>query len=278
MSVKPRKGGPAPSSASGGTGTQRTMKLIVARTLQSLLLPPGGLLLLMAAGFAIKGICRMFGRLLVATGFILLYLVSIGPVSDALIRPLERAYPPFDMKQKGKNADAIVVLSGGVRDLAWIGLDPEPSETSLERVVAAISLARSAHLPLVLVGGSGDPSKPGISEAEAMARVALSLGVPRRDLVVIGKAQNTLESAAAVGERLKGKRIILVTSGFHMRRSVGMFRKKGFQVIPAPCGYRGEQNALTFRSFIPRADCLYTSHFALAEYLSLAWYTVSGDL
>ena len=254
------------------------MKLIVSRTLQSLLLPPGGLMLLMAAGFAVKGICRMFGRLLIATGFILLYLVSIGPVSDALIMPLERAYPPLGAALKGKNADAIVVLGGGVRDLAWIGLDPEPSETSLERVVAAIGLARSAHLPLVLVGGSGDPSKPGISEADAMARAASGLGVSRRDLMVIGKAQNTLESAAAVRERFKGKRIILVTSGFHMRRSVGMFHKKGLQVVPAPCGFRGEQNALTFRSFIPRADCLYTSRTALAEYLSLAWYRLSGDL
>ena len=254
------------------------MTLVVSRTLQSLLLPPAGLLLLMAAGFAIKGICRMFGRLLIATGFILLYLVSIGPVSDALIRPLERAYPPLGAAPKGMNADAVVVLGGGVRDLAWIGLDPEPSETSLERVVAAIRLARSSHLPLVLVGGSGDPSKPGISEADAMARAASGLGVPRRDLMVIGTAQNTLESAAAVGERLKGKRIILVTSGFHMRRSVAMFRKKGLQVIPAPCGYRSEQRLLTFRSFIPRADCLSTSHVALAEYLSLAWYGLSGDV
>jgi uncharacterized SAM-binding protein YcdF (DUF218 family) len=254
------------------------MKLIVSRTLQSLLLPPTGLLLLMAAGFAVKGICRMFGRLLIATGFILLYVVSVEPVSDALIRPLERAYPPLGAAPKGRSADAVVVLGGGVRDLAWIGLDPEPSEMSLERVVAAIRLVRSSHLPLVLVGGSGDPSKPGIGDADAMARAALGLGVPRRDLMVIGTAQNTVESAAAVGERLKGKRIILVTSGFHMRRSVGMFRKKGFQVIPAPCGYRGEKNALTFRSFIPRADCLYTSHVALAEYLSLAWYTVRGDL
>jgi uncharacterized SAM-binding protein YcdF (DUF218 family) len=254
------------------------MTLIVSRTLQSLLLPPAGLLLLMAAGFAIKGICRMFGRLLIATGFILLYLVSIGPVSDALIRPLEKAYPPFGAAPKGRSADAVVVLGGGVRDLAWIGLYPEPSETSLERVVAAIRLARSAHLPLVLVGGSGDPSKPGISEADAMARAASGLGVPRRDLMVIGTAQNTLESAAAVKERLKGKRIILVTSGFHMRRSVAMFRKKGLQVIPAPCGYRSEQRLLTFRSFIPRADCLFTSHVALAEYLSLAWYGLSGDV
>lgn len=254
------------------------MNLVVYRTLQSLLLPPGGLLLLMALGFVIKGICRTCGRLLIASGFILFYLVSIEPVSNKLIKPLEVAYPPLSAAPKDKKADAIVVLGGGVRDLAWVGLEPEPSETSLERVVAAVRLTRSARLPLVMIGGNGDPSKPDLSEAEAMARAASGLGVPRRDLIVIGNSQNTQESAAAAREKLKGKRIILVTSAFHMKRSVGMFRKKGFEVIPAPCGYRSEQRTVTIRSYIPRADCLYTSHVALAEYLSLAWYGLSGDL
>lgn len=254
------------------------MTLSVYRTLQSLLLPPAGLLLLMALGFVIMIICRTFGRLLVASGFILLYLVSIDPVGDALIRPLEKAHHPLNAAPKDRKAGAIVVLGGGVRDLAWAGLDPEPSEMSLERVVAAVRLYRSAHLPLVVVGGGGDPSKPDISEAESMARTASGLGVPRRDLIVIENARNTLESAAAAWEKLKGERIILVTSAFHMRRAVGMFRKKGFQVIPAPCGYRSEERTLTIRSFIPRADCLLSSHAALAEYLSLAWYGTRGDL
>lgn len=254
------------------------MTLSVYRTLQSLLLPPAGLLLLMALGFVIMSICRTFGRLLVASGFILLYLVSIDPVGDALIRPLERAYHPLNAAPKDWKAAAVVVLGGGVRDLAWAGLAPEPSEMSLERVVAAVRLYRSAHLPLVVVGGGGDPSKPDISEAESMARAASSLGVPRRDLIVIENARNTLESAAAAWERLRGERIILVTSAFHMKRAVGMFRKKGFLVIPAPCGYRSEERTLTVRSFIPRADCLLSSHAALAEYLSLAWYGTSGDL
>lgn len=254
------------------------MKLSIFRTLQSLLLPPGGLLVLMALGFAIRGICRTFGRLLVASGFVLFCLVSVDPVSDALIRPLEGAYPPLAAAPKDKKTDAVVVLGGGVRDLAWAGVEAQPSEMSLERVVTGIRLARISHLPLVMVGGSGDPSKPDIREAEAMARAASGLGVSRRDLIVIGKAQNTLESAAAARERLTGRRIILVTSAFHMRRSVGMFRKKGFDVIPAPCGYLSEQRPLTIRSFIPHAGSLYASHVALSEYLSLAWYTMSGDL
>jgi uncharacterized SAM-binding protein YcdF (DUF218 family) len=247
------------------------------RILQSLILPPASLLLLMAAGFVIRGVCRTCGRLLIAAGFILLYLVCISPVSDALIKPLESAYPPLRVAQKGMKADAIVVLGGGVRDPGWLGIDPVPSEIALERVVAGVALARIISLPVVMVGGE-DPQKPGITEADAMARAATGLGLPDRDLVVVGKAQNTLESADAVKNRLAGRRIVLVTSAFHMRRAAGMFRKKGFEVIPAPCGHRGEQRVSSFRLFIPFADCLVSSRLALSEYLSLAWYTAKGDL
>lgn len=254
------------------------MIFTITRVLQIVLLPPGIFLILMAIGFLIKKDCRLLGKLLIASGFLLLYLVSIGPVADALIKPLENAYHPLTGTETKIKADAIVVLSGGVRDISWLGLAPEPSEVSLERVVEGVRLFRFTHLPMMLVGGSGDPTKDAISEAEAMARTASGLGIAGKDMTVVGKARNTLESARAAKRVLKGKRIILVTSAFHMKRAAGLFKKQGFDVIPAPCGYRGEQRALSFISFIPRADNLYDSSTALNEYLSLAWYTMSRDL
>ena len=173
------------------------MMFTITRTLQLLLLPPGVFLILMAVGFLIKKDCRLLGRLLIFSGFILLYLVSIGPVTDALIKPLENAYHPLTRQETKIKADAIVVLSGGVRDLSWLGLAPEQSEVSLERVVEGVRLFRIMRLPLMLVGGNGDPTKDNVSEAGAMARAASDLGVPGKDLIVAGKARNTLESARA---------------------------------------------------------------------------------
>jgi uncharacterized SAM-binding protein YcdF (DUF218 family) len=249
----------------------------LARILQSLLLPPGGCLLLMAFGFLIVRNCRMLGRLFIASGFILLYFVSISPVAGALLRPLEEDYPPLQARA-ALHVNAVVVLGGGARDLSWLGQAPQASETSLERVVRGVALARSLRLPLVLVGGNGDPSRTSVSEAEAMARIASELGVPRSDILVEGSARNTLESAREVRRALKGRRIFLVTSAYHLRRAAGLFKKQGFDVVPAPCGYRGEHPALSFHAFIPRADSLHYSSNALAEYISLAWYTITGEL
>jgi uncharacterized SAM-binding protein YcdF (DUF218 family) len=253
------------------------MMFTFARILQPLLLPPGIFLILMAIGFAVRKDCRVLGKVLVASSFLLLYVSSIGPVTDALIKPLESAYPPL-RGAPAKKADVIVVLSGGVRDLSWLGLAPEPSEAAVERVVKGVTLYRRLHIPLMMVGGNGLPAKEDVSEADAMYRVAAGLGVPESELIAVGKVHNTLESAEAVKRRFKGNRIILVTSAFHMRRAAGMFKKKGLEVIPAPCGYRGESNGRSVFSFIPYAANLHYSSSALAEYISLAWYRITGDL
>jgi uncharacterized SAM-binding protein YcdF (DUF218 family) len=254
------------------------MMFTFTKVLQLLLLPPGIFLILMAVGFFIRKDCRLLGKLLMVSGYLLLYFASIGPVTGALVKPLESTYPPLRETPATMKADVIVVLGGGVRDLSWLGLAPELSEAGVERVIRGVSLHRSTHIPLMMVGGNGNPGKDGVSEADAMSRLAASLGVPERELTTVGRVRNTLESAEAVKRRLKGNRIILVTSAVHMRRAAGMFRKKGFEVIPAACGYRGESSTRSFFSFIPRADNLSYSASALAEYLSLAWYRIIGDL
>jgi uncharacterized SAM-binding protein YcdF (DUF218 family) len=55
-----------------------------------------------------------------------------------------------------------------------------------------------------------------------------------------------------------------------------MFRKAGFDVLPAPCGYRSEEKPLVIKSFIPSASSLSDSSTALYEYFGLAWYRIRG--
>jgi uncharacterized SAM-binding protein YcdF (DUF218 family) len=252
------------------------MFFVLTKVFQALVLPPSGLLLLMLAGFLIVKKNRRAGGVLIASGAVLLYMMSIHLVSDALVRPLEKSHPP--LMQAPVDARAIVVLSGGVKDLSWIGLEPEPSETSLVRTVTGVLFYRARRIPFIVVGGSGDPSKPDIREADAMARVASGLGVPRKDIIIENKAKNTLESAVAVKTMFTGKRIILVTSAQHMKRAAGMFVKQGFDVIPAPTEYHGERRGVSLSSFIPNAGNLNVSSRALSEYMSLAWYSMRGDL
>jgi uncharacterized SAM-binding protein YcdF (DUF218 family) len=252
------------------------MDFIFLKTVQRLVLPPASILLLMLVGSLLVLFRRNLGRLFIAAGFLLLYGLSISPVSSALIAPLERGYRPVNVKLV--KADVIVVLGGGSIDLSWLGLKPEPGEGSTQRLVAAVILYRALHIPVLLTGGSGDLAQPQLSDADAMARTAMDLGVPEKDIVIENKSRNTLESARAVKEMLKGKRIILVTSAYHMKRSVALFKKRGLEAIPAPAGYRAERRTAAFISYIPNAASLSTSAVALSEYFSFTWYSMKGDL
>jgi uncharacterized SAM-binding protein YcdF (DUF218 family) len=66
--------------------------------------------------------------------------------------------------------------------------------------------------------------------------------------------------------------IILVTSAWHMPRSVWCFESQGFNVIPAPTDYITSQQAYDLRSFVPRWTVFSDSGQALHEYLGLFWY------
>jgi len=252
------------------------MFFVISKVLLYLVLPPSGILLLMAVGFVIVKQKRMVGWSLIAFGFLLLYGLSTGPIINSLIIPLETSYPP--LKDKTVHADAIVVLTGGVRDLSWLGIDPEPSDISMDRLVKGVMLYRVLRIPLIIAGGRGSLIHSEMPEADVMAHAAVDLGVPEQEIVIENKSRNTLESARAVNGLLKGKRIILVTSAFHMKRSVALFKKQGFDVVPAPTGYLAMHRPLSWYSFIPGAVGLTTSSVALSEYISFAWYSMIGAL
>ena len=252
------------------------MFFVISKVLLYLILPPSGIMILMAIGFLLVKQKRMVGWGLIISGFLLLYGLSTGPGINALIVPLEASHPP--LKDEKVHADAIVVLTGGVSDLSRLGLEPEPSDISLERLVKGVMLYRALRRPFIIAGGSGSLTYSEISEADAMACSSMDLGVLEQDIVIENKSRNTLESARAVRGLLKGNRIILVTSAFHMKRSVALFKKQGFDVVPAPTGYLAMHRPVSLYAFIPGAVGLSTSAVALSEYISFAWYSMKGDL
>lgn len=122
-----------------------------------------------------------------------------------------------------QSADAIVVISGGDTDA---------------RTDEAIVLYKAKWAPLLIVSGAA-ADKSGLSNAEAMKRRAISQGVPAD--VVLTEAlsettkQNALEVKTLINQRHM-KRIILVTSGYHMRRAQSEFTTQlsGVTVLSHP--------------------------------------------
>jgi uncharacterized SAM-binding protein YcdF (DUF218 family) len=117
------------------------------------------------------------------------------------------------------------------------------------------------------------------------------MGVPPEAVLLETDSGNTYENAVACRKILKEKgfrRVILVTSAAHMPRSVGVFKRLGIEVIPAPTGYTATQgdvgisipkNPYNFLiSLLPDADNLKTTTRMLKEYVGIFIYKLRGWL
>lgn len=179
---------------------------------------------------------RLGGTLLGVTVF--LSLVAILDVPSRLVASLERPYLSDTDKSP---ADAVVVCGGG-----WFASDHVFAEISLsesaDRLITGIELARQ-HRGRELVlggGGQGDPPVPVESQRakawiERWHAVDIPVTVLTASLNTHGEAVHTAELAQARG----WKKIVLVTSAWHMRRTAGVFRKAGLTIIPVACDFRG---------------------------------------
>lgn len=190
------------------------------------------------------------------------------PVGDKLLSGLEYAYtPPADVK-----ADVIVVLCGGSVEGPAGAVGPSLSGASLERAAEAARLHRRYKLPIVISGGAVFASP---AESPVIKKYMASLGVPADKIFTEEKSRDTFENAA-FSKKLcdeKGyKKAVLVTSAYHMRRSVWAFERAGFRdLVPYPAGYLSPGTAkYGFTDYLPgRDEDLRT---AMHEYLGLVFY------
>src|SRR5690606_12821560 len=93
---------------------------------------------------------------------------------------------------------------------------------------------------IVVSGGFIDFFGSTVPEAEAMKELLMALGVAEEDIVLEGRARNTYENAIYVREIAEEQgfnEILLVMSALHMPRSLAIFEKQNFAVIPAPVDF-----------------------------------------
>ena len=108
--------------------------------------------------------------------------------------------------------------------------------------LAAAALARRfPNARVVFSGGSANLISNDAREADFAGAIFESLGVDKSRLIMERESRNTQENAEfskALVKPKEGERWVLVTSAFHMPRSVGLFRKAGFAVEPYPVDWR----------------------------------------
>jgi uncharacterized SAM-binding protein YcdF (DUF218 family) len=251
--------------------------------LGSLLDPYRLLLLLLGAGLAIlwRRRCVAARRLLPATlCYAALVVLSTPALAHLSLGTLEWRYPPTESRPD--DAEAIVVLGGGMDPPDAVRLRAELGEESLYRCLhAAAVYRRGKPCPVVVCGGRIVPGPSTPPLALVMREFLRDLGVDDRDIIVEDRSRSTHENAVECRDRLRERgigKVVLVTDAIHMFRALRSFRKQAIQAVPSACHHRATEFEWTIGSFLPRAGAVLNHQRAFHEWIGSAWYCLKGYL
>jgi len=256
---------------------------MIVKILKTLCMPLALSLIAMVAGLVLarcktsekRSRVRIGRALLILTAFGL-YLFSIHPVANMLVRPLESQYAR-PAPETLEDVDAVIVLSGGAFQANSLRPTPLPSGVGTARLLGGVKLFKACGARYLVITGAA-PGRP-LSEAAVMGRLAVELGVPTDRIVLEEKATNTYEHAPRVLERmpeLRGMKVALVTSALHMPRAMQVFSRYfgRDRLVPYPAFWLYDSGPWTVRTFLPNADALAKSTVACVEYVGRLWYWV----
>ncbi|SET01086.1 envelope biogenesis factor ElyC [Thorsellia anophelis] len=248
---------------------------IAKKLISGMLQPLPLLLLFMAIGLLLVWLTRFqkTGKSLLTFSWISLFLISLQPVADSLLLPIETQYTTFDantIKLKHPEIKYIVVLGGGHAYHPNWAPSSNILNNSLPRIIEGIRIHK--EIPgskLIFTGGPALNSRTAAQSAEA---VALSIGVQPEEIIRSDTPKDTAQEARAVKDIVGKDSFILVTSANHLPRAVKAFELEGLSPIPAPANQLAMTNNMPFwEKWFPSA--LYLSHFerVWSELMGQGW-------
>ena len=164
---------------------------------------------------------------------------------------------PAPLKKTGSYSCA-VVLGGFSSELAD-GTDY--FNISADRFLQAIKLYQEGKVTHILItGGNGTLFPDHFREADWVKIQLQQFKVPDSCILIEDKSRNTIENAAFSKPKLDSAHLlppyVLITSAFHMRRSLEIFKKTNIEVIPYPCNYLTPDGFVSIDDFIPDPGAL----------------------
>ena len=215
------------------------MPFFIKSIISRLLHPVPALVVILALGCFLRLFqrTRLSGRILLWADLALFLVMGFG-VFNGSLEKLERTYPPFPGDDAAFCEDlrgaTISVLGQG---FATVDLPHRfrANDCLRDRVSEGAYIFHHVPDSRLLVSMSGlaslEDKRVGILELVA------TYGIPTNRVDFYGNARDTVEEARETLRFAGTNRVILVTSASHMPRSMGIFKKAGCDVVPAPCEY-----------------------------------------
>lgn len=262
------------------------MFLFLSKLLPLFIYPLGLACLLMIAALVLLWKRPRWAAGAISLALFILLLSSNSWVTFVLTRSLE--WQNLHASQVPE-VEAIVVLGGAIKP----AIPPRPwVETSDagDRVLYAAKLYNEGKAPIVILSGGRVKWKgSGPPESGDMATILQAMGVPSKAIVEDPDSLNTYQNATNVRKLLEERGIagpvLLVTSAFHMPRSLLVFKRQGIEAIPAPTDFLVTEQELNelqgswqslLLNLLPDSYNLRKTTQVLKEYIGMLVYHLRG--
>ncbi len=205
--------------------------------------------------------------------FIWFFLIGYSPFSNYLIQPLENQYKAYT--KVDSSIKYILVLGHGHVTNEQMPSLSQLSSSALMRLSEGIRIFKQLdNAKLILSGYEGEEIKT--PHAFVAKKVAISLGIPKEDILTLEEARDTVEEAFFAKKILDKSKFILITSAFHMPRAMKIFETAKLNPIAAPTDFLSKEDGDYLR--MPRGKEIRKTELAMHEYLETLWHTIIQKL
>ncbi len=188
--------------------------------------------------------------------FIWIILISYAPFANFLIAPLERKYPVLNTDNINKNVKYALILGGDIDSRTW-------------------EIMRLYHkIPNLKIITSGRSILKKVSEAKITQMRLISCGISKNDIIMNNLPKDTEEEALALKKLIGIKPFILVTSAYHLPRSMLLFKSMKLNPIPAPTDFQIKETDSIFS--IPSPMQMRKTEKAWHEYIGILWHLLKN--
>lgn len=248
-----------------------------SQTFRLFLLPPASLFVILAFGWTLHRRLPLVSKLIVRSVLLVSFILCTPAGANLLVAPLENLTVPL-LGPATVRAGAIVILAAGRHGNAaeYGGIDI-PDYIALARLRYGAHLQHETGLPILVSGGNRAGIAPFETKAFDMA-YALRNDFKTPVTWVEGNSETTAENASrsiVILHAAGVEQILLVTDAMHMPRAQQVFRQSGMHVTPAPTMFF-RLDHYDVGSFVPSAEGLRRSYYALYEWIGLGWYNLGG--
>lgn len=252
------------------------MFFILSKTLGYLAKPLVIIVLLFISSLALRS--KVWKRRFFIAALTLLLFCSNEFISNEVMRLWE--LPPTPFSEIKKNYEVGILLTGVIKS-NFSPNDRVYFHRSSDRVTHTLQLYTLGHIKKILISGGSGTILERSKEADELSLVLQMMGVPKEDLIIENQSDNTYQSAIAVKKMIEGTytpdECLLITSGYHMRRSKACFKKAGLDVDTFTVDFLSNKRSFTPDVLIvPKIESLFNWQVLTKEWVGMIAYKMAG--